>query len=94
MQTVQTIFPIFAVMVMAWVALIWAIVIAVTVRNILVVVKSRGKDEDGTTTTPTTTPTDMPTIAGMPVGAYYATHATQITTPTNTFNNSTTTIIH
>ncbi len=93
-MNMQTIFPIFAVAVMAWVALIWAIVIIVTVRNVIVAVKSRGQGEDGTTTAPTTTPTDMPTIAGMPIGAYYATHATQMTTPTNTFNNTTTTIIH
>ncbi len=89
MQTVQTIFPIFAVIVMAWVALIWAIVIIVTVRNVIVAVKNRGKGEDEMTTAPTTTPTDMPTIAGMPVGVYYATHMPL----TDTFH-TTTTIIH
>lgn len=92
-MNIQTIFPIVFVAITMWVVLIWAVVIAVFIRNIIVAVKNRGKnDEDGTTTAPTTTPTDMPTIAGMPVGAYYATHATQITTPTNTFNHTTPTI--
>ena len=85
----QTIFPTVFIAVVAWVALIWAIVIIVTVRNVFVAVKNRGKAEDEMTTVPTTTPTNTPTIAGMPAGVYYATH----TSPTDTFNHTTTTIL-
>ena len=87
----QTIFPVTFMAVVAWVALIWAIVIAVFIRNVIVAVKNRGKGEDGTTTAPTTTPTYSPTIAGMPAGVYYATYTPQMT---NTFNHTTTTILH
>ncbi len=92
MQTMQTIFPFFTVIVVivtVWVALIWAIVIAVTIRNVFVAVKNRGKndkDKDGgsmtdtipsiTFTTPSITTPDAMTIGGMPAGAYYTTQNT------------------
>ena len=58
------------------VALIWAISIVVIARNAIVAVKSRGKndnDRDKRTTAPAPTPDAPPTIAGMPLGTYYAT---------------------
>ncbi len=89
MQTI----PIFIVFVasLGVVALIWAIVIAVFIHNVIVAVKNRGKGEDEMTTAPTTTPTNTPTIAGMPAGVYYATYTPQMT---NTFNHTTTIILH
>ena len=95
MHFMQTIFPIVFIAVVAWVALIWAIVIIVTIRNVIVAAKNRGKndkDKDGgdvTDSVPTNTSTYTPTIAGMPAGVYYATHTTQMT---DTFNHTPPTI--
>ena len=92
----QTIFFI----VLAWVAFIWAIVLAASAFNIYKAVKNRGVDEsenDKAQPDPTiaTQPAAPPTIAGMPAGAYYATQTTHMTNPTHTTNHtSTPTIIH
>ena len=85
MHFMQTIFPIVFIAVVAWVALIWAIVIIVTIRNV-VAAKNRGENDGDKTVDPTSTPTPTdttalttPTIAGMPIGTYYATQMTDWT---------------
>ena len=83
MTQIPTMFYIGFFVAMAMVALIWVLVIAITIFNAVRAIKGKNSEEkaktkkthiqpiapalDDSTSTPT------PTIAGMPAGAYYAT---------------------
>ena len=65
---------------MIWVVLIWALIIGVTIRNVVVAVRNRGKSDGGgkTPANVAATPDGSITIAGMPAQTYYSTYASII----------------